>query len=87
MESLCCTVFRDMVKGSEHGVFVLHSFQGHGKRILAWSLCVAQFSGTWYSAGESAADGLLDDHPVGSATYHFAPKDDGTVTMLYSAVG
>ena len=23
VESLCCTVFKDMVRGSEHGVFVL----------------------------------------------------------------
>ena len=23
MQSLCCTVFKDMVRGSEHGVFVL----------------------------------------------------------------
>ena len=27
--------------GSEHGVFVLHSFQGHGDWVRAWSLCVA----------------------------------------------
>ena len=33
MESLGCTVFRDMVRGSLHGVFVLHSFQGHGKGV------------------------------------------------------
>ena len=33
VESLCCTVFRDMVKGSKYGVFVLHSFQGHGKGV------------------------------------------------------
>ena len=47
VESLCCTVFRDMVRGLEHGVFGLHSFQGHGEGVLTWSLCVVQFSGTW----------------------------------------
>ena len=33
MESLCCTVFRDVVMESEHGVFVLHSFQGCGNGV------------------------------------------------------
>ena len=51
------------------------------------SFGVAQFSGTWYSVGESMAVSWQDDHPVGSATYHFVPRDDGTVAMLYSTVG
>ena len=46
MESLCCTVFRDMVRGMEHGVFVLHSFQEHGKG-AEHGVFVLQFSVTW----------------------------------------
>ena len=33
MESLCCTVFRDVVTESEQGVFVLHSFQARGNGV------------------------------------------------------
>ncbi|KAL8608206.1 hypothetical protein ACOMHN_016661 [Nucella lapillus] len=42
-------------------------------------------SGTWYTAADAVTEGRMKIKAVQSITYHFVPKTDGSVAMLYTA--
>ncbi|XP_070176614.1 uncharacterized protein [Littorina saxatilis] len=45
---------------------------------------IREFTGQWYSIGDSGSKDWPHTTPVGSATYHFASTNDSTLAMLYS---